>query len=203
PGPGFPFAMTLKAIVVAAAALVAVALSVAAWAAGDAARGRDKAEVCAACHGPTGNSGTPLTPSLAGQPATFVEMQLILFRANVRKVPAMQEIARPLADADIDDIAAFYAAQQPAAEPGPRRGELFRRGSELSRAMHCGQCHGREYLGGGQMPRLAGQREDYLLHAMRDYQSNARVGFDTSMIGVLYGLAERDLEALAHYLAQQ
>lgn len=195
--------MTLKAIVVAAAAVAAVGLSVAAWAAGDAARGRDKAEMCGACHGPTGNSETPLTPSLAGQPATFVEMQLILFRANVRKVPAMQEIARPLADADIDDIAAFYAAQPPARQTGPRQDEQFRRGSELSQAMHCGQCHGREYLGGGQMPRLAGQREDYLLHAMRDYQANARVGFDTSMLGVLYGIAERDLEALAHYLARQ
>jgi len=199
--------MTAKAIVVAAAVLMAVALSLAApfavLAAGDAARGRDKAEACAACHGPAGNSETPLTPSLAGQPATFVEMQLILFRAKVRKVPAMQEMARPLADADIDDIAAFYAAQQPARQAGPRRDERFRRGAELADAMRCGQCHGRDYLGGGQMPRLAGQREDYLLHAMRDFQGNARVGFDTSMLGILYGVAERDLEALAHYLARQ
>lgn len=199
--------MTLKAIVVAAAMVAggaAAALSVAAGATeGDAARGRAKVEDCAACHGPTGNSETPLTPSLAGQPALFVTMQLILFREGVRKVPAMGDLARRLADDDIEDIAAFYAAEKPARHGGPRQGELFRRGSELSKAMHCGQCHGRGYLGGGQMPRLAGQREDYLLHAMRDFQSNARVGFDTSMIGVLYRLAERDLEALAHYLAQQ
>lgn len=182
----------------------AAALCVAAGAAADAAaRGRVKVEACAACHGPTGNSEIPLTPSLAGQPALFIEMQLILFREGVRRVPVMRDLARQLADADIADIAAFYAAQVPAPRAGPRQDELLRRGAELSQAMHCGQCHGRDYLGGSQMPRLAGQREDYLLHAMRDFQSNARVGFDTSMIGVLYGVAERDLEALAHYLAQQ
>lgn len=195
--------MIVKTLAVAAAAVAAALSVVAGAAAADAARGRTKADVCAACHGPTGNSETALTPSLAGQPALFIEMQLILFREGVRKVPAMQETARPLSDGDIDDIAAFYAAEKPAPRAGLRSEDLFRRGAELSREMHCGECHGRDYLGGGQMPRLAGQREDYLLHAMRDFQSNARVGFDTSMIGVLYGVAERDLAALAHYLAQQ
>jgi cytochrome c553 len=145
----------------------------------------------------------PLTPSLAGQPALFLTMQLILFREGVRRVPAMQDFARPLSDADIDDIAAFYARQTPEREEGLRRDDLFARGAELSRRMLCGQCHGRRYLGGDQMPRLAGQREDYLVHSMRQYQSNERAGFDTSMNGVLYGVAERDLEALAHYLARQ
>lgn len=190
--------------VVAAVAVAALFFAAAAVRAeGDAGRGQGKVEQCATCHGPAGNSGTALTPSLAGQPAMFVSMQLLMFREGVRRIPAMAEIARRLSDADIDDIAAFYAAQQATGQAGPGRGALLRRGAELAKAMYCGQCHGRDYRGQNQMPRLAGQREDYLFHAMRQYQSDARTGFDTSMNGVLYGLAERDIEALAHYLARQ
>jgi cytochrome c553 len=53
------------------------------------------------------------------------------------------------------------------------------------------------------MPRLAGQREDYLRHAMHQYQANERAGVDTSMSAVLYGLPPADIDALAHYMAQQ
>ena len=50
--------------------------------------------------------------------------------------------------------------------------------------------------------RLAAQREDYLLHSMKQYRDNQRTGTDTTMQGVLYGLSDGDLSALAHYLAQ-
>jgi cytochrome c553 len=53
------------------------------------------------------------------------------------------------------------------------------------------------------MPRLAGQREDYLLHAMRQYRDNQRIGTDTQMSGILYGLSDDNLAALAHFMAQQ
>ncbi len=53
------------------------------------------------------------------------------------------------------------------------------------------------------MPRLAGQREDYMMHAMRQYQANERVGSDTIMTAVLYGLSPDDLAALAHFVARQ
>lgn len=195
--------MFLKTLTVAAAVVAVAFFPVAGEAAGDPARGRDKTEVCVPCHGPTGNSERPETPSLAGQPADFVEMQLILFREGVRKVEVMREFARGLSDKDIEDIAASYAAQAMTPRPGDRRDRDFRRGGELSRGMYCGQCHARQYLGGGQVPRLAGQREDYLLHALRDYQGNTRVGFDTNMNGVVHGLSEADLAALAHYFAQQ
>jgi cytochrome c553 len=48
---------------------------------------------------------------------------------------------------------------------------------------------------------LAGQREDFLLRTMQEYRDNIRIGTDTSMNAVVYGVPDADLAALAHYLA--
>jgi cytochrome c553 len=53
------------------------------------------------------------------------------------------------------------------------------------------------------MPKLAGQREDYLLHALKQFRDDRRAGVDTSMNGILFGQKDDDLAALAHFLAQQ
>lgn len=169
---------------------------------GDAERGRAKAAGCAACHGADGNAAIENIPSLAGQPATFTTLQLILFREGIRQVPAMQDAAKPLTDPDIADIAAYYARLPPRPAPALRNAERFARGEALAQRMMCGTCHLPSYAGRQQMPRLAGQREDYLLHSMREYRDNKRAGTDTSMNGVLYGVSDDDLAALAHYLAQ-
>ena len=52
------------------------------------------------------------------------------------------------------------------------------------------------------MPRLAGQRETYLLHSMRQFKNNQATGRDTIMAASLYGIADQDLVAIAHYLSQ-
>jgi cytochrome c553 len=53
------------------------------------------------------------------------------------------------------------------------------------------------------VPRLAGQREDYLLKALRDYKSNARRGYDAIMDDVLYPLNDDNFQDLAHFLSRQ
>jgi cytochrome c553 len=53
------------------------------------------------------------------------------------------------------------------------------------------------------VPRLAGQREDYLLKTLRDYKSNARRGYDATMDDVLYTLTDEDFRDLAHFLSRQ
>jgi cytochrome c553 len=127
----------------------------------------------------------------------------MLFREGIRHVPAMQDAAKPLSDADIADLAAHFARLPPRSTPGPRKAETYGRGAALARRLLCGTCHLPNYAGREQMPRLAHQREDYLLHSMREYRDNRRAGTDTSMNGVLYGLSDEDLAALAHFLAQQ
>jgi len=167
------------------------------------ARGQEKFQPCIACHGATGNSEIAGTPSLAGQPPLFITTQLFLMREGLRPVPAMEPFARPLSDADMQDIAAFLAAQRPAPQPAPRNAALFAQGQRLARRHNCGACHLPGYHGQLQIPRLAGQREDYLLHAMVEYQADARPAADTSMSAALFGLSRQDLAALAHYLSQR
>lgn len=96
-----------------AMAACALALAGPVQAAGDAAAGKTKAIVCSACHGIDGNSINPLWPNLAGQHAAYLVKQMKAFRSGERKDPVMAPMAVPLSDADIDDLAAFYASQKP------------------------------------------------------------------------------------------
>ena len=96
-----------------AVAMVCAAAAVAPVCAGDAAAGKTKAVVCSACHGIDGTSVNPLWPNLAGQHAAYLVKQMKAFRSGERKDPVMAPMAMPLSDADIDDLAAFYASQTP------------------------------------------------------------------------------------------
>ncbi len=161
----------------------------------------EQAELCAACHGAQGVSPIEDVPSLAGQPETFLTLQMILFRERIRRFEPMNAAMRGIRDAEVEALARFYAALPPPAPEAAPDAERAARGRALSAEHRCGVCHLADYAGQNQVPRLAGQREDYLLHAMRDYQAGTRQGTDTSMQAVLYGLSERDLADLAHYLA--
>ena len=79
-------------------------------AAGDLQAGRQKAQACSVCHGPMGLHTAPDAPSLAGQPAMYVAAQLRAYRSGGRNHAVMKVIAAPLSDADIDDLAAWFAA---------------------------------------------------------------------------------------------
>ncbi len=85
----------------------------AAHAAGDAAAGQAKSAICAACHGATGISVNPVWPNLAGQKAAYLEKQLKDFKSGERKDPLMSPQAMPLSDADIKNLAAYFAGQKP------------------------------------------------------------------------------------------
>jgi cytochrome c553 len=60
-----------------------------------------------------------------------------------------------------------------------------------------------DYGGRAQIPRVAAQREEYVLRAMTEYRDGRRVGADPQMNGAVYGLSDADLAALAHYVAQR
>ncbi|HEY8555535.1 MAG TPA: cytochrome c [Burkholderiales bacterium] len=99
--------MRLRRLHPALAAVFGVAFAAAAEG-GDAAAGRTKAQVCATCHGPLGISRMPGTPHLAGQPAVYVAAQLRAFRSGQRRHEQMNVVAKPLSDADIEDLAAWF-----------------------------------------------------------------------------------------------
>jgi len=72
--------------------------------------GRDKAVQCRTCHGIDGIGRMPNVPNLAGQSEMYLEKQLRAFRSGERQAPQMSVIAAGLSDADIVNLAAWYAS---------------------------------------------------------------------------------------------
>lgn len=165
----------------------------------------EKAEACFACHGKSGTSSTALTPSLGGQPSFFTVAQLFLLRDGRRgKAPTpMDAYAKGLSDADLQALAAVFEKQRPPAPPAQAPDRVrFERGRTIVEARNCRTCHNPDYSGRNQMPRLANQREDYLLKAMRDYRGGQRIGYGSaSMPEELSGLGDAELQDVAHFLA--
>jgi cytochrome c553 len=158
---------------------------------------------CAACHGDAGNSKMKNVPSLAGQPDFFLLNQLVLMREGVRQIEAMKPYVKDLTDSDIDALAKHFANLEPMASNEPIDAALVKRGSELASMLRCASCHLPSLTGRQQMPRLARQRVDYLIHSMREFRDNKRSGADTLMSNAVAGLSDSDLTALAHYAASQ
>lgn len=98
----------MKKVVLSAAAIVLAGSLGSAMAAGDVAAGKAKSAVCAGCHGANGISMVPMYPNLAGQKAAYTTKQLKAFRDGSRVDPTMGAMAKPLSDADIDNLAAYY-----------------------------------------------------------------------------------------------
>ena len=101
-----PYAARGLALALAAA----LAAGGAAAQADDISAGRAKARACAVCHGLLGVSVAPYTPHLAGQPASYLVQQLRAYRSGARKHEVMGVMARPLLDAEIDQLASWFAA---------------------------------------------------------------------------------------------
>ena len=157
---------------------------------------------CNACHGPNGNSQLKDIPSIAGQPKIFIENQLVLIREGMRDIPQMKGVLENVPDSELTALANYYAGLPVAKPPTNRQINMYNKGETLAKEMRCGICHLPNYVGREQMPRLAGQREDYLLHTMRSMKANQAVGRDSIMIASLYGISDEDLQAISHYLAR-
>ena len=158
--------------------------------------------LCAACHGADGNSQIKGIPSLAAQPKLFLETQLVLIREGVRDIPSMKGMLNGVSDAEVTALAQYYADKPLAPVPTDRDAEVFARGGKLAEGMRCGICHVPTYLGREQIPRLAGQREDYLLLSMQQFKNNQAVGRDSNMAASVYGVSDQDLQDISYFLAR-
>jgi len=195
--------MKLRRLPPRALALLAFLATAAPTPAADVAAGKALAEGCAGCHGADGVSQAPLTPSLAGEPDDFIQWQLVYFRGGSRKNEVMQSIAQALDNQQIRNLGAYYASlKPPLPQPAPSSDALAQTGAKLAVQHRCKSCHGDEYDGVGPAARLAGQREDVLLAALRDFKSGKRVGSGVaSMADVTYELNDAEMQALSHYMA--
>jgi len=172
--------------------------------AADTTAAKEKAELCAACHGENGISQTENIPSLAGQPDQFIQWQLVFFRGGSRKSEQMQPVAEQISNDDIRTLGAYFAALTPAKAPAvDDNADLSRKGAQAATGRRCASCHTDTFAGTKAVARLAGQREEYLQKALHDYKSGARSGgAGAAMAEVAYPLSEEEITALAHYLAE-
>ncbi|MBC5781598.1 c-type cytochrome [Ramlibacter sp. USB13] len=163
------------------------------------------AGLCAACHGANGRSTDPLTPVLAGQPSLYAITQLFLFREGRRPNEAMTAVAKTLTD---DDMRGFsdYIGTLPAVAPPPPAtppdAARMARGQVLAEHHKCFFCHGPALAGGQQVPRIAGQHEQYLHDTLRGFHSGKRPGYTQAMTAAVSTIPVEDLDALAYFVAR-
>jgi cytochrome c553 len=188
----------------------------AAAAAADPARAQQiVSQVCAACHGADGNSPASANPSLAGQPADYITLQLAHFKAGIRHSPVMQPMAAPLSDDDMRALGAYFAQQQPKGQKAKDATsvklaqQLYRGGDAASAVPACASCH----LANGaglprNYPRVAGQHADYTYAQLQAFKSgqrgNDKEGKDVNgrvMASIAARLTDAQMKAVADYMA--
>lgn len=162
----------------------------------------ERLQLCGTCHGEDGNSRMEKIPSLSGQPAFYILNQLFLMREGVRQVEAMAPFIKELKDEDLTALSDHYARLAPRRSDEAVDPALARRGARIAEVRRCGSCHLPTLAGQDQMPRLAGQRIDYLVPTLQSYRDRPRPGADTAMSAAIVGATDDDIKALAHYAAQ-
>ena len=163
----------------------------------------ERLPTCLACHGENGQSQNPGVPSLGAQQAYYVTVQLLMFRDRMRVADPMNDMAQGLADDDLgrfaDVIAKLPAPPPPAGAVDDAR---MARARALVEANRCDFCHTPSLAGQQNVPRIADQREDYLVKALRGYKNNSRRGYDASMADVVAPISDEEILDLAYYLAR-
>ncbi len=182
---------------------------------GDAAKGQEiAAKVCAACHGPDGNSPLAVNPSLAGQHPEYLYKQLSNFKAKdgkpaERNNPVMAGMAAPLSDDDMKNVAMYYASQTPrprAARDAElvKQGQLIYRGGIAAKGLAaCASCHSPNGAGlPAQYPRVAGQHAEYTAAQLKTFRAGERKNDLNSMMRTVAGkLSDREMAAVSEYIA--
>ncbi|MEP7138096.1 MAG: c-type cytochrome [Caldimonas sp.] len=163
--------------------------------------------VCVACHTNDGSRGIAANPILQGQHPAYLVKQLTEFKSGERENAIMRGMASALSEADMKNVAAFYASKQ--AKPGFAKNrdlamlgeKIYRGGIADRRVPACAGCHGPGGAGiPAQYPRLAGQHSDYVEAQLVAFRGGARHN-NPAMTGVAAELKDREIKAVADYVA--
>ena len=177
---------------------------------GSATTGKARALTCTACHGPEGNSSSPMWPNIAGQNAPYILAQLQAFKSGARKNPLMSSQAMLLSDEDMANLAVYFESLPPAAQAVAdvnliARGEaLYRGGNVKENASACLACHGPTGRGNpaAKYPALKGQHAAYTAKQLNDYANGTRTtdGKTHIMRDITARLNRDDIAALSSYV---
>jgi cytochrome c553 len=181
----------------------------------DASKGQGiAARVCAACHGPDGNSTISANPKLAGQVQEYLQKQLSNFKPAhgakpERENPIMAGMAAPLSPEDVRNVAAFFSQQAP--KPGAAKskeavelGRKLWRAGDASRGLPaCASCHGATGAGvPAQFPRLAGQYAEYTESQLKAFRAGSRSNDSNKTMRTVAGkMTDAEISAVADYAA--
>ena len=160
--------------------------------------------VCAACHGADGRSDMAGTPVLAGQYSLYTITQLFLFREGRRTNAAMVAVAKSMTDTDLRGYSDFIGTLAPVPAPAPSAPPDAGRMSKaqvLAQQHKCVYCHGAALEGGQGVPRIGGQKEEYLRATLHGFKSGERPGYTRAMTEALSQVPAADLDLLAYYAA--
>jgi cytochrome c553 len=163
----------------------------------------ERAAPCLACHGERGQSETENTPSLGAQQPPYALIQLFMFREKLRAFEPMNEMAKALTDDDLRTLSDFIGKlpkPAPPADVGDR--VRMQRGEALAQLSRCNACHNTDFSGKDNVPRIANQREDYLIKTMLEYKNNSRHGYDGTMAEALQPVTAEQIADLAYFLAR-
>jgi cytochrome c553 len=177
--------------------------------AGDAVRGQQLSQVCAACHGADGNSINPEWPKLAGQNAAYLYKQLMDYKTGRRENALMVGQVANLDEQDMRDLAAFYERQ--VVSEGVADAELVARGEAIYRGgivsagvPACQACHGPTGAGNpaAMFPMVAGQHARYSSDQLRYFRSEQRANDNGRMMrNVARRMSDADIQAVSEYMA--
>src|SRR5664279_518422 len=184
------------------AGVVALVAVMSTWATPLYAQGiEEKTQVCAGCHGADGKPVDNTIPTIWGQQAGYIYIQLRDFKRGDRKSDIMQPIASSLERQDMLDIGEYFSKKQWPDLGQPRASkEVSSRAVSANQSIGCTGCHLDHFQGDGTVPRLAGMGREYLAKQMADFRSRAR-GNNPGMSDLMLATPPDDFAALAEYLA--
>jgi cytochrome c553 len=155
-----------------------------------------KAQVCAACHGAKGIPTDPKTiPVIWGQQESYLMKQLRDFRNGERPSAVMTPLAKGLAEDDLRQLAAYFAAK-----PWPSKKARAKPPAPPKGIAQCQACHQPTFQGGMPAPRLAGLSYEYMVQEMREFANDERTN-NLDMPGFMRMLTESERSAIARYVS--
>ena len=161
--------------------------------------GKAAAAACGGCHGDNGVSKTPGSPSLVGLDPKYLVAASKAYKTGQRKHDLMKSLVAGLSDADLANMALFYALQKPARAGTPAAGDAA---AGKATAAACAGCHGNTGVAAEPAnPSLAGQDAQYLATATQAYKDGTRK--DETMKGLVASLDDRAIKNIAAFYAAQ
>ena len=165
---------------------------------------------CAPCHGggAAAAPGAAAFPTLDGQHAAYLDKQLREYKSGKRKSTIMAPVIAALKKQQISAMAAHFAGQTPARgavenpELAVRGKALYEEGNRTTGVPACVGCHLPNGVGSQKYPRLAGQRQAYIVQQLAEFKSGARSNDRAHVMRALAGrLTDDESRAVAEYLA--